>query len=307
MQRHTLIRYDLRGCGLSDRERVDFSFERLVDDFEAVVEAAGHKRFAFIGMAVGTAIGMTYAVRHPERITHLILYGPYTRNRLAGGPTTEQVEEAQVRLKVMDLGWSNDNPAYGQFLTSLHIPDATAEQARAHNDLLRVTTSSANAVGLMRMMLGIDVHEVVPRVRCPTLVLQPRGDSIISFDEGRAVAALIPGARFVPLDTRNFVLLEQEPEWQRFVAELDDFLPGRQAALSDPKTSPLYDLTTREHQVLELVAQGLDNDTIGLRLGISAKTVRNQVSIIFSKLGVNTRAQAIVRAREVGFGRKAPR
>jgi pimeloyl-ACP methyl ester carboxylesterase/DNA-binding CsgD family transcriptional regulator len=307
MQRHTLIRYDLRGCGLSDRERVDFSFEKLVDDFEAVIEATGLKRFAFIGMAIGTAIGVTYAVRHPGRITHLILYGPYTRNRLAGGPTTEQVEEVQAWLKIMELGWSNDNPAYGQFFTSLLIPDATAEQARAHNDLLRVTTSPSNAVGLLRAVSGVDVREVVPRVRCPTLVLQPRGNSVMSFDEGRAVAALIPGARFVPLDTRNFVLLEQEPEWQRFVAELDDFLPGRQAAPSGPKTSSLYDLTTREHQVLELVAQGLDNDTIGSRLGISAKTVRNQVSIIFSKLGVNTRAQAIVHAREVGFGQKVPR
>jgi pimeloyl-ACP methyl ester carboxylesterase/DNA-binding CsgD family transcriptional regulator len=298
-QRHTLIRYDLRGCGLSDREGIEFSFEKLVEDFEAVIEAAGFERFVLFGMAIGAAIGMTYAVRHPERVSHFVLYGSYTRSR----PASDQKDKDDAELKVIERGWQNESPAYGDFFTSLHIPDATAEQTRAYNDLLRLTTTAANAVKLLRTFFGADVREVVPQIRCPTLVLQPRSDSVIPFDEGRKVAALIPGARFVPLDTRNFILLEQEPEWARLVAELDDFLPRPHAEPAG--MGELDELTAREHQVMELVAQGLDNDAIGKQLHISKRTARNHVSLILSKLGVKSRAQAIVRARDAGFGRKA--
>ena len=131
--------------------------------------------------------------------------------------------------------------------------------------------------------------------------------SIIPFDEGRTVAALIPGARFVPLESRNHVLLDTEPAWQQFVEAFDDFLPARRRRGRATADLLLDDLTAREHQVLELVAQGLDNEAIGARLKISDKTVRNHVSIILSKLGVNSRVQAVVRAREAGFGSRQPR
>jgi pimeloyl-ACP methyl ester carboxylesterase/DNA-binding CsgD family transcriptional regulator len=303
-RRHTLIRYDLRGCGLSDREGVEFSFEKLVEDFEAVINAAGLKSFAFIGMAVGAAIGMAYAVRHHQRISHLVLYGAYVRNRLALTPTREEVEEVQAEIKVIERGWQNENPAYSQFFTSLHIPDATAEQMHAYDDLLRLTTSPANAVSLRRMFSRLDLHEIVQQVRCPTLVLQLRDDSVIPFDEGRADAALIPGARFVPLDTRNFIMLEQDPEWERLIAELADFLPASPLTPAGDEHFSAGGLTAREREVLELIAQGLDNGTIAMQLGISQRTARNYVSVILSKLGVNSRAQAIVRARDAGFGKK---
>ena len=212
-RRHMLVRYDWRGCGLSDREGVEFSFENLVEDFEAVIEAAGLEQFVLFGTAAGTAIGMTYAVRHPERVSHLVLYAGYVRNKLAGSPTPREVEEAQARLKVMELGWPNDTPAYGQFYTSLHMPDASAEQAQSFADLVRRTTSLANALALLQVFYRIDLQEIVPKVRCPTLVLHSRGDSIISFELGRSVAGLIPGARFVPLESRNHVLLDTEPAW----------------------------------------------------------------------------------------------
>jgi pimeloyl-ACP methyl ester carboxylesterase/DNA-binding CsgD family transcriptional regulator len=302
-RRHTLIRYDWRGCGLSDREQVDFSFERLVEDFEAVIEAAGLEQFVLFGIAAGSAVGMTYAVRHPERVSRLVLYAGYVRNKLAGNPTPQQVEEAQARLKMMELGWPNDTPAYGQFYTSLHMPAASAEQTQSFADLVRRTTSPANAVALLQAFFRIDVRETVPKIRCPTLVLHSRGDSIIWFEQGRSVAGLIPGARFVPLESGNHVLLETEPAWQQFVDALDDFLP---APAAKPAAGPpflLGELTPREREVLELVAQGLDNGTIGARLGISERTARNHLSIILSKLGINSRAQAIVQARESGFGR----
>jgi len=215
------------------------------------------------------------------------------------------VEEAQARLKVMELGWPNDTPAYGQFFTSLHMPDASAEQFQSFNDLVRRTTSPANAVALMQALFRMDVREIVPKVRCPTLVLHSRRDSIIRFEQGRLVAGLIPGARFVPLDSRNHVLLDTEPAWQQFVEALDDFLPAAPARPAGLGGTPLDQLTTREHEVLELVAQGLDNDAIGKQLHISKRTARNHVSLILSKLGVKDRAQAIVQARDAGFGRKS--
>jgi pimeloyl-ACP methyl ester carboxylesterase/DNA-binding CsgD family transcriptional regulator len=296
---HTLVRYDWRGCGLSDREHVEFSFEKFVEDLEAVVEAARLDQFVLFGISAGSAIAMTYAVRHPDRVTRLVLYACYVRNRSAGSPTPQAVEETQARRKVMELGWSNDTPAYGRFFTSLHMPDASAEQFQSFADLMRRTTSLDNALALLEVFSRMDQREIVPKVGCPTLVLHCRGDSVITFEQGRSVAGLIPGAHFVPLDSRNHVLLDTEPAWRPFVEAIDGFLPAppaRPAGLLD-------ELTAREREVLELVAQGLDNSTIGARLGISERTARNHVSIILGKLGINSRGQAIVRARDAGFGR----
>jgi pimeloyl-ACP methyl ester carboxylesterase/DNA-binding CsgD family transcriptional regulator len=304
-QRHTLIRYDLRGCGLSDRDGTEFSFEKLFEDLEAVVDATGFERFAYFGMAFGGAMGIALAARHPGRVSHLVLYGTQARSRFARNITAAQMEKELAELTVIERGWQNENPAYGQFFTSLHIPDATTEQTQAYNELLRQTTSPANAIRLLRILWEQDVHEAVPRVRCPTLVLHPRGNSIVPFEEGRKLAALIPGARFVPLDTRNFILLDQEPEWARFAAELEDFLPAVPPKPANAMGVLREGLTAREREVLELVAQGLDNGTIGTRLGISERTARNHVSSIFSKLGATKRAEVIVRAREAGFGRNA--
>jgi pimeloyl-ACP methyl ester carboxylesterase/DNA-binding CsgD family transcriptional regulator len=307
-RRHTLVRYDWRGCGLSDRERVEFSFEKFVEDLEAVIEAAGVERFVLFGMGGGgSGISMAYALRHPERVTRLVLYASQTRGPIARNPTSESVKEAEARLKVYELGWPNEIPAYGQFFTSLHIPDATAEQLREYNDLLRLTTSPTNVIGLLRAFWELDVREIAPRVRSPTLVLHARQDGIIPFEEGRSVAALISGARFVPLESRNHVLLDTEPAWHQFVEALEDFLPVSPSKPADAGGVMLDELTAREHQVLELVAQGLDNATIGARLHISERTARNHVSAILSKLGVKTRAQAIVRAREAGYGRETTR
>jgi DNA-binding NarL/FixJ family response regulator len=148
-----------------------------------------------------------------------------------------------------------------------------------------------------------DFEKSISQVRCPTLVLHSRGDCIISFNDGRDVAALIPNARFVPLDSRNHVLLDTDPAWPQLVEAIDEFLP---ASPPDSATLPLEDLTAREREILEAVAEGLDNNGIAARLRISEKTVRNHVSIVMNKLGVSNRPQAIVRARDAGFGRATP-
>lgn len=303
--RFSVVRYDWRGCGLSDREGVEFSLDKYVEDYEAVIEAAGLKVIDVFGCANGATTAVAYAARHPERVRHLILWGAQTSGYLVRGMSPRQREQGETRLKMIELGWPNDTPAYGQFFTMLHMPDASQDQLRSYNDLLRLTATPSNTVKLVRSFWEADIREFVPQVRCPTLVLHARQDAIIPFEEGRLVASLIPGARFIPVESRNHVLLETEPAWRQMVAAIDDFLPAEPAGPVDGGASALLgELTAREHQVLERVAQGLDNAAIARQLGISEKTVRNQVSIIFSKLGVNSRAQAIVRARDAGFGRR---
>jgi pimeloyl-ACP methyl ester carboxylesterase/DNA-binding CsgD family transcriptional regulator len=303
---HTVVRYDWRGCGLSDRERVQFSFEKHAEDLDAVIAAAGVERFVLFGMAgAGSAIAMSHAVQHPGRVTHLVLFGCNTRGPLGHNPTPEQEAEAQARLKVIELGWPNDNPGYGQFLASLHVLDSTAEQFRSYNDLLRRTTTPANAIGTMNAFNRMNVEGIVPKVRCPTLVIHPRGDAIIPFDQGRKVAALIPGAHFVPLDSRNRITLDTEPAWSQLVEAVHDFLPAR--SVRDAPSPALDELSARELEVLEVVAEGLDNHEIAARLNISEKTVRNHVSIIFGKLQIKSRAQAVALARDAGLGKRLVR
>ena len=301
-RRHLLIRYDFRGCGLSDCDHVEFSFEKLVEDFEAVVKAADIDRFVLFAMSGGARVIMPYVIRNPGRISHLVLYGTTPWGPLARSAPREQVEDRQLRLKAIELGWSPDTPGYGPFWTSLHLPDATPEQLRAHNELTRLTTSPTNAVQLLRTLQESDMNELLPQVRCPTLILHARQSAILPFDGGRAVAALIPDAQFVPLESRNHIVLAGEPAWQQFVHAIEDFLPSESGA-----SESIDDLTAREREVLEFIAQGLGNTEISTKLKISEKTVRNHVSIILSKLGVNSRAQAVARARDFGFGRRIGR
>jgi pimeloyl-ACP methyl ester carboxylesterase/DNA-binding CsgD family transcriptional regulator len=301
-QRHTLVRYDWRGCGLSDREEVAFAFDKFVDDLKAVIEAADFDRFALYGMSgAGGAISMTYAVRHPERVSHLVLQECHSRHRFADITASKLPREAEARLEIFERGWSNQTPAYGEFYTALHIPDSTPAQVRSYNELLRRTTSPGNAVQLLRTFWTVDVRETIPKVACPTLVLHARGNGVIPFDEGRKVAGLIPNARFVPLESRNHILLDTEPAWSSFVEAVDQFLSYR---ASRSQASWANELTAREREVLNVLALGADNAEIAARLGISAKTARNHLSIIFGKLGVRNRTQAVVLAREAGFGRK---
>ena len=309
---NTLIRYDSRGCGLSDREVADLSHERHLEDLDAVVQACGLERFALLGMTGGGPSAVTHAVRHPERVTHLVLYGSFLRGRIARSITPEQMEETETRLRLIELGWGRDDTAYRQVYTTQFIPEATPEQFKTFNELLRRSASPANAHALLRELHKQDITALAPQVRCPTLVLHPRDDANVPFEEGRALAAAIPGARLVSLASRNHLLLEQESAWATLLAELDAFLP-RAATPAAPGPDAhdgrphLDGLTAREHQVLDLVAQGLDNQRIADTLHLSEKTVRNNVSTLLSKLGVHTRSAAIVAAREAGFGLRTAR
>jgi pimeloyl-ACP methyl ester carboxylesterase/DNA-binding CsgD family transcriptional regulator len=296
--RHCVIRYDWRGCGLSDRD-VEFSLEKHVEDLEAVVEATALQHFVLVAEAGGGVVSIVYAARHPERVTRLVLYGTQTRGALVRRDT-KRVQEGRAFVEVMKVGWHSDTPAYGKFFTALHMPDASAEQLRSYGDLLRLTTSPENAAALVQAYFEADALDAVARVRCPTLVLHAREDAIIPFEEGRLVAALIPNARFVPLESRNHILQEREPAWQHMVSEVEAFLPVNS---NDSRGFSVATLTPRERDVLELIARGLDNYRIAKQLGISEKTVRNHASMVFDKIGANSRAQAVALARDAGLGR----
>jgi len=295
---HTYIRYDARGCGLSDREPGDVSFESWVRDLETVVDSLGLERFPLLGISQGGAIATAYAVRHPDRVSHLILYGAFARGRLKRGGGERILEETLLYYKLAQMGWGSDHGAFRQVFTSQFLPEGSLEQFRSFNELQRVSASPEHAVRSMQTANQIDVTEDARRVSCPTLVLHGRQDERVPFEEGRLLATLIPGARFVPLESRNHILLADEPAFAQFVEELAAFLPSAGSAA-------FMELTARERQLLEHLARGLDNHQIAAHLELSEKTVRNHVSNVFAKLGVESRAQAIVMAREAGFGARA--
>jgi pimeloyl-ACP methyl ester carboxylesterase/DNA-binding CsgD family transcriptional regulator len=293
------IRYDERGCGMTDRNVGDLSLERWVADLESVVEAADAREpFALLGISQGAAICVAYAAEHPERVSKLILYGGYARGPFRrGDPDRESFYRAMIDL--VRLGWGKDNPTFRQVFTSRFIPGGTDEQLNWYNDLCRKTTTPEIAARLLESRTMIDVTELLDRVRTPTLVLHSRDDDVVPITEGQILAAGITDAQFVELDSKNHVLLEDEPAWERFCAEVLEFMglkgPGRGEDPAFAKLSP------REREVLALMTEGLRNAQIAERLSISEKTVRNHVSNLFDKLGVWTRAQAIVFALDRGF------
>jgi pimeloyl-ACP methyl ester carboxylesterase len=220
---HQFIRYDERGNGLSDWKVADLSFEAWVEDLESVVKTAGVDRFPLLGISQGGAVAIAYAVRYPEKVSRLILYGAYAQG-WAARESPEEIEQRQAQLTLVRLGWGKDNPAFRQIWTTLYAPDATPEQQQSFNDLQRVSTSPENAVKLLNVMGNINVVDLLPQVKVPTLVLHCRDESGVPFEQGRLLAASIPGALFVPLNGRNHLLLEGDPSWGKFVKEVRRFL-----------------------------------------------------------------------------------
>jgi pimeloyl-ACP methyl ester carboxylesterase/DNA-binding CsgD family transcriptional regulator len=296
-RRYAYTRYDTRGCGLSERDPADFSFESWVRDLEAVVDANRLERFALLGISQGGAIAIAYAVRHPERVSQLVLYGAFARGRLKRHEHAGAIDEAMLYYKLVELGWGTDNAAFREVFARQFLPDSSQEMVAAFDELQRVSASAASAVRMMQVSDQVDIRDLAAQVTCPTLVMHSRNDRRVNFEEGRRLAALIPGARFQPLESHNHVLMESEPAWPAFLQELDAFVPGSGAP------GAFGDLTARERELLELLARGLDNHQIAAHLSLAEKTVRNHVSSIFAKLGVENRARAVVRAREAGFGK----
>lgn len=295
--RYKFYRYDSRGCGLSDRESIDASLDTLVTDLEAVVDAAGLDRFALLGTSQGGAISITYAARHPERVSHLVLLGAFARGPLRRNPSADELENFYAQLKLIEFGWGQDQAAFRQLFTNQFFPNATPEQVRSFNDLQRMSCGAPQASRIVRAFSDIDASGYLPQVQCPTLVLHTRGDMCAPFSEGLFLASSIPGARLVPLETTSHVPTHGEPAFDRMMEEIDGFIGQRR----DVRPDPFPQLTRREHQILEHIARGDDNLQIAAHLDVSEKTVRNHITAIFDKIRVENRAQAIVQAREAGL------
>jgi class 3 adenylate cyclase/pimeloyl-ACP methyl ester carboxylesterase len=221
---HTFVRYDARGNGLSDREVPDITFERFVDDLETVIDAAGLDRFALLGISQGCAVSVAYAIRHPERVTHLVLLGGYAVGWRKRARTEAEKASGDAMLTLMRLGWGQENPAFRQMFTSQFIPGANKEQADWFNELQRISSSPEDAARNFLANGEADVSSLLPQVKVPTLVMHCRNDARVPFEAGRRLAAGIPGARFVPLESENHIMLEGEPALARFVDELRSFL-----------------------------------------------------------------------------------
>ncbi len=221
---HTLIRYDERGNGLSDWDVEDVSFESWVRDLEAVVEAAGVRQFPLFAMSQGGTVAVDYAVRHPDKVSHLILYGAYARGWLNRDLTEEQLAEEKLLIELMRVGWGRENPAFRQVFATQIRPGMSSEELRAFDKQMRISTSAENAARLESEMHRTDIRALAPRVRVPTLVIHTRGDAAVPFEEGRLLASLIPNAQFVALESQNHLLTEHEPAWGKFVSVLRTFL-----------------------------------------------------------------------------------
>jgi len=293
LSRHyRLLRYDPRGCGLSDHDAEDVSFETWVRDLEAVVDAAGLGRFALLGVCQGGPIAIEYAARHPERVSRLVLYGTYARGKSRRSSVPQEAEKAKLWLDLLRLGWAQEDHSFMQVFATQFQPQGSIEHLRSWCELQRVATSAANAVRLMQVTFDVDVQGSASRVACPALVVHVDRDAVVPLEEARQLAKLIPGSQFLQLESPNHMLLPNEPAWSRFSEALRAFLPHE----------AFNDLTDRERQLLEFLARGCDNHQIAAHLGLSEKTVRNLVSSIFGKLEVESRGQAIVRARDAGYG-----
>ncbi|WP_027667017.1 alpha/beta fold hydrolase [Rhizobium leguminosarum] len=286
------VRYDPRGCGLSDRYVFDLSVEAWHADLAAVAASIEEPRFVLLGLSQGGALAIAYALKYPERVSHLVLLNAYGQGARARAQTEAERLEAETLVNFVRVGWGRDNPAFCRFFTNLFIPDGTPEQHRWWGDLERQTATADVAAQLLWQMQGIDVLDLAAMLRVPTLIAHSRGDMRVPFDQGCKLAAAIRGARFLPLESKNHVLLPDEPAWNVFQTELAAFL-GQDRSVR-PRAVSEAGLTPAEAALLDLVAEGLDNRAIAERLGKSAKTVRNQLSVIFSKLGVHSRSQAIV-------------
>ncbi len=303
--RFTVVRYDERGCGLSDRSPAELGLDRWVKDLEAVAQAAGLERFTLLGMSQGGAIAVAFAAKHPDNVSRLVLYGAYGRGQLRRDSSPQARESVELAQNVIRLGWSRPDPVFRRIFTSRFIPVATEEQMRWFDELERRSTSPETAARLSLARAEVDATELAPQVRCPSLVVHADHDEAVPFAEGRALAALIPGARLVPLPGRNHILLADEPAWPAFLASLDDFTGVKPVSQLPHQAVTHAPLSDRELEVLRLAAAGCSNEEIAARLFLSVRTAERHLSHIYTKLGLSgrsARAAAAARLPELGVG-----
>jgi pimeloyl-ACP methyl ester carboxylesterase/DNA-binding CsgD family transcriptional regulator len=283
----TVIRFDERGHGLSDRDVTDHSLELRLADLEAVVEHAGVERFSLLAMAQGGPVAIEYTARHPERVGRLVFYGSYA------GVDSVQTSKQDTLLdetftNLIRVGWEQPTPEFRRVFTYQMIPGATEEQMGWLDELQRRSVSAEVAVEARRQRGRANAADRLPELDVPTLVLASLGDRMNPFVYSRFLAAQIPGAKLVALESENHIVLEDEPAWPVFLREVTEFLGAERAAPSgDPTADPRRVLSARELEVLALAAQGRDNAAIAADLTLSVRTVERHLQNIYEKLGLS--------------------
>ncbi len=292
----TVVRFDERGHGMSDRDTTDFSLERRIEDLEAVADNAGLGRFALMAMAQGGPVALHFVHRHPDRVARLICASTYAaslRHVTDDDRALEDAFQAMIRA-----GWDRADPLFRRVFTSMMIPDATEEQM-AWLDELHQRSASARTAYASRVERGrADATGVLADLSVPTLVIHSRHERMNDFEHGRFLAAAIRDARLVPLDSRNHILLEDEPAWPVFVREVTAFLAEDSTVETGLSRDDLRSLSAREMEVLRLVAHGQDNSTIAAELHLSIRTVERHLQRTYAKLGLSgpsARAGAVAR------------
>jgi pimeloyl-ACP methyl ester carboxylesterase/DNA-binding winged helix-turn-helix (wHTH) protein len=222
--RHRLVRYDERGCGLSDWDVDTFDLDTWVEDLELVVDSAELERFPLLGLSQGGAVAIAYAVRHPERVTRLVLVGAYARGRLARAQTAEERDDAALDMQIGRVAWRRDDPAFRQVFAAQFFPGEGRPTWDAFNALQRATTSTENVVRFLDTFANIDVADLATEVRCPTLVLHARDDHRVPTSQARELARLVPDSSLRLLDSGNHILTAHEPAWPALLEELDRFV-----------------------------------------------------------------------------------
>ena len=293
----TVIRFDERGHGLSDWDVTDFSLEARLGDLAAVADDAGFPTFALMAMAQGGPVAITYAHRYPGRVTRLVFYDSYADP--LHGMTDDDIELEDAFEHIIKAGWGRPESTFRRVFSTQMIPDATEEQLGWLDELLRVSVSPRTAVLARQQRKGADASALMPQLTAPTLVLHSLRDRMNSFAHARHLSTGIPGARLVPLDSGNHILLADEPAWPQFVTAVRDFLADDRESAQAPARVPLAQvLSGREMQVLGLAAQGRDNDEIARRLTLSVRTVERHLQNIYAKLevqGKSARTAAVAR------------
>lgn len=282
------IRYDERGCGLSDRAIGTPDITDWADDLSRVVDRADPQEpFVLLGMSQGAGTAVAYAAQNPDRVSHLVLCGGYVRGAaMRGDPKMAALYDAIA--EVFRAGWDDPNPAFKEVFTRRFVPDGDPEKIEWFNDLCRRTTTPEVGAELLRLRARMDASDWTGDVRCPTLILHAENDSVVPMSEGLSLARSIPNAEFCPLPGQNHILQADDPAWGIFCDKLLEFTGAR----SLPATAGL---TAREQEILDLMCAAKSNKEIARELGTSDKTVRNTATRIFAKLGVATRAEAIVK------------
>jgi pimeloyl-ACP methyl ester carboxylesterase/DNA-binding CsgD family transcriptional regulator len=300
----TLVRYDERGFGMSDWNVTDFSLAARLGDLEAIIDALGYDSVSLLGMSDGSPIALLYAARHPERVARLVLYGTVCGERVVF--EGERLLEEETYQGLVRIGWAGADPRFRRVFTQGFIPDATEEQMRWFDELQRQSTSTENYLAARAARYREDITDEVSKIKAPALILHAVGDRMKTFDNATEVASVIGGARLVPLDSRNHILLQDEPAWQVFLAEVRAFMEPERVAWaasgdgsSSRGTASRDPLSDREIEVLRHAADGLSNDAIAAAMVLSPRTIERHLSNAYSKLGLEGKAARAAAVAEV--------